>query len=95
MEKFQHFEHWLKVNHQLNWRENLISLNAIDRILAVPNFEKIGSVSILNQMMSALRSNVSFGAKAKTERDREIKAFKLYIQFKEEEKVKEGQKLEG
>lgn len=90
MEKFQNFEEWCKANHQLNWRENLVSMNVIDKILMVPNFEKISSVSILNQLLSALRSNVSFAAKAKTERDKEIKTFKLYIQFKEEEgKLKE------
>jgi hypothetical protein len=93
MEKFTHFEEWLRVNHQLNWRENLISMNLIDKILMVPNFEKISSVSILNQLLSALRSNVSFGSKAKTEQSKEIKTFKLYIQFKEDEKVKEEEKL--
>ena len=91
MEKFQNFEEWLKATHQLNWRDNLLSLHSIDKILMVPNFEKISSVSILNQLLSALRNNVSFGSKAKTERDKEIKVFKLYIQFKEEEKVKATQ----
>ena len=88
MDKFQNFEEWLKANHQLNWRENIISMNTIDRILMVPNLQSITSVQILNQLMSALRSNVSFGSKAKTERDKEIKTFKLFIQFKEEEKAK-------
>ena len=89
MEKFVNFEEWCKVNHQLNWRENLVLMNSIDKLLMVPNFEKISSVSILNQLLSALRNNVSFGSKAKTEQAREIKTFKLYIQFKEDEKVKE------
>ena len=84
MEKFQDFEEWCKVNHLLNWRESLVSMNAIDKILMVPNLEKISSVSILNQLLGALRNNVSFASKAKTERDKEIKTFKLYIQFKEE-----------
>ncbi|HEX8356767.1 MAG TPA: hypothetical protein VF610_05125 [Segetibacter sp.] len=88
MEKFQNFEEWCKRNHQLNWRENLILMNSIDKVLMVPNFEKISSVSILNQLLSALRNNVTFGSKAKTEQAKEIKTFKLYIQFKEE-KVKE------
>jgi hypothetical protein len=86
MEKFQDFENWLKANHKLNWRENLTAMNLIDKILLVPNLEKISSVSILNQLLSALKNNISFGMKSKTEKDREIKSFKLYIQFKEEEK---------
>jgi hypothetical protein len=93
MEKFTNFEEWCKVNHQLNWRENLILMNSIDKILMVPNFEKISSVSILNQLLSALRSNVSFGSKAKTEQSKEIKTFKLYIQFKEQEQLKEQEKI--
>ncbi|MDB5245645.1 MAG: hypothetical protein JWQ40_39 [Segetibacter sp.] len=90
MEKFQNFEEWCRVNHLLNWRENSLMMNSIDRILMVPNFEKISSVSILNQLLGALRNNVSFGSKAKTEQAKEIKVFKLYIQFKEEEKAKEA-----
>ena len=90
MEKFQNFEEWCKVNHHLNWRENLLIMNSIDKVLMVPNFEKISSVSILNQLLSALRNNVTFGAKAKTEQAKEIKIFKLYIQFAEEKKVKES-----
>lgn len=93
MEKFQNFEEWLKANHHLNWRENILLMHAIDRVLMVPNFEKISSVQILNQLLSALRGNVSFGSKAKTERDKEIKAFKLYIQFKEADKVKESEQV--
>lgn len=89
MEKFQNFEEWCKNNHQLNWRDNSIVMNSIDKILMVPNLEKISSVSILTQLLSALRNNVTFGSKAKTEQAKEIKVFKLYIQFKEEEKVKE------
>ncbi len=88
MEKFQNFEDWCRANHQLNWRENILIMNSIDKILMVPNLEKISSVSILNQLLSALRNNVSFAAKAKTEQAKEIKTFKLYLQFKEE-KVKE------
>lgn len=90
MEKFQGFEEWCKSNNQLSWRENLLLMNSIDKTLMVPNFEKISSPSILNQMLSALRSNVTFGARPKTEQAKEIKAFKLYIQFKEEGKIKEG-----
>lgn len=86
MEKFQDFENWLKANHKLNWRENLVAMNMIDKILLVPDLEKISSVSILNQLLNALKNNISFGMKSKTEKDREIKSFKLYIQFKEEEK---------
>lgn len=86
MDKFQDFENWLKANHKLNWRENLIAMNLIDKILLVPNLEKISSVSILTQLLSALRNNISFANKSKTEKDREIKSFKLFIQFKEEEK---------
>jgi hypothetical protein len=86
MDKFQDFESWLKANHKLNWRENLISMNVIDKILMVPDLEKVSSVSILNQLLSALRNNISFSTKGKTEKDREIKTFKLYIQFKEEAK---------
>lgn len=89
MEKFQSFEVWCKVNHVLNWRENVISMNTIDKILMVPDLEKISSVTILNQLLSALRNNVSFAGKAKTERDKEIKTFKLFIQFKQEEKMKQ------
>ena len=88
MEKFQDFEEWLKVNDQLNWRDNLVSMHTIDKILMVPNLEKISSVSILNQLLNALKNNVFFAAKAKLERDKEIKIFKLYIQFKEEKKSK-------
>lgn len=87
MEKFQLFEEWLKAKHQLNWRENIIHMTAMDKVLMVPNFEKIASVSILTQMLSALKKNVSFASKPKTERDKELKTFKLYIQFLEEEKV--------
>ncbi|MDB5192387.1 MAG: hypothetical protein JWQ96_1950 [Segetibacter sp.] len=90
MDKYLDFEEWLKAKHQLNWRENIISMNTIDKILMVPNFENISSVPILNQLLSALRSNVSFASKPKTERDKEIKVFKLYIKFKEEAKVKES-----
>lgn len=89
MEKFQNFEEWCKANHLLNWRENLVTMNMIDKVLMVPNFEKISSISILNQLLSALRNNVTFAAKAKTEQAKEIKIFKLYIQFAEERKVKE------
>ena len=63
-------------------------MNAIEKILTLPDFDKISSVSILNNVLSVLRNNVSFGMKPKTERDREIKAFKLYIQFKQEAKAK-------
>ncbi len=87
MEKFQNFENWLKASNQLSWRENLISIQTIDKILMVPNFEKISSVSILNQLMSALKKNVSFASKPKTERDKELKVFKLYIQYIEDAKV--------
>lgn len=94
MEKFQDFENWLKANHQLNWRENIIAMNLIDKILLVPNLEKISSVSILNQLLSALRNNISFGTKSKTEKDREIKTFKLFIQYKEEKKLLKEKELE-
>lgn len=86
MDKFQDFEMWLKANHKLNWRDNLIAMNLIDKILLVPDLEKISSVSILNQLLSALRNNISFANKNKTEKDREIKSFKLFIQYKEEVK---------
>lgn len=86
MDKFQDFENWLKANHKLNWRENLIAMNLIDKILMVPDLEKVSSVSILNQLLSALKNNISFANKNKTEKDREIKSFKLFIQFKEEAK---------
>lgn len=92
MEKFHDFEIWLKANHKLNWRENLVAMNLIDKILLVPNLEKISSVSILNQLLSALRNNISFANKSKTEKDREIKSFKLFIQFKEEEKLQQNEK---
>lgn len=92
MEKFQDFENWLKTNHKLNWREVLIAMHLIDKILLVPNLEKISSVSILNQLLSALRNNIAFGNKSKTEKDREIKSFKLFIQFKEEEKLQQQEK---
>ncbi|MDQ6813294.1 MAG: hypothetical protein M3040_06150 [Bacteroidota bacterium] len=94
MDKFQDFENWLKANHKLNWRENLIAMNLIDKILLVPNFEKISSVSILNQLLSALRNNISFANKSKTEKDREIKSFKLFIQFKEHEKEQQHKEKE-
>lgn len=90
MEKFQDFEVWLKANQKLNWRDNLIAMNLIDKILLVPNLEKIASVSILNQLLNALRNNMSFVSKSKTEKDRDIKSFKLFIQFKEEKKSKEA-----
>lgn len=86
MQKFQDFENWLKANHQLNWRENIISMNLIDKTLAVHDLEKISSVGILNQLLSALKNNIVFANKNKTEKDREIKSFKLYIKFKEEAK---------
>ena len=86
MDKFQEFENWLKANHKLNWRENLVAMNLIDKILSVPDLEKVSSVSILHQLLSALRNNISFASKSKTEKEREIKTFKLFIQFKEEEK---------
>lgn len=92
MDKFHDFENWLKANHKLNWRENLIAMNLIDKILLIPNLEKVSSVSILNQLLSALRNNISFANKSKTEKDREIKSFKLFIQFKEEEKQQQQQK---
>jgi len=88
MDKFQNFEDWLKAKHQLNWRENIISINTIDKILMVPNLQNVSSVPILNQLLSALKGNVSFASKPKTERDKELKTFKLFIQFKEEEKAK-------
>lgn len=89
MDKFQDFENWLKANHKLNWRENLTAMNLIDKILMVPDLEKVSSISILNQLLSALRNNISFGGKSKTEKDREIKTFKLFIQYKEEKLQKE------
>lgn len=92
MQKFQDFENWLKAKHKLNWRENLVAMNLIDKILLVPNLEKISSVSILNQLLSALRNNISFANKSKTEKDREVKSFKLFIQFKEEEKLQQKEK---
>lgn len=93
MDKFLDFENWLKANHKLNWRENLIAMNSIDKILLVPNLENISSISILNQLLSALRNNMSFASKSKTEKDKDIKSFKLFIQFKEEKlsKQKEAQ----
>ena len=89
MDKFHDFENWLKANHKLNWRENLIAMNLIDKILLVPDLEKVSSISILNQLLSALRNNISFAGKSKTEKDREIKSFKLFIQYKEEKLQKE------
>ena len=89
MDKFQDFENWLKANHKLNWRENLLAMNLIDKILLVPDLEKVSSVSILNQLLSALRNNITFANKSKTEKDREIKTFKLFIQYKEEKLQKE------
>ena len=87
MEKFQAFEEWLKAKHQLNWRDNIIAMNYIDKILSIPDLEKVSSLSILGQLMNALKNNVSFASKSKTERDKEIKTFKLFLQFKEEEKM--------
>lgn len=89
MDKFQDFENWLKANHKLNWRENLIAMNLIDKTLLVPDLEKVSSISILHQLLSALRNNMSFASKSKTEKDKEIKSFKLFIQFKEEKLAKE------
>jgi hypothetical protein len=95
VEKFKSFEDWLKASHQVNWRENMISINLIDNILAVPGLEKITSVSILNQLLDALRKNASFAGRAKTERDKEIKTFKLYIQFAEARKAAKDSKVEA
>lgn len=89
MDKFHDFEIWLKANYKLNWRENLVAMNLIDKILLVPDLEKVASISILNQLLSALRNNISFAGKSKTEKDREIKSFKLFIQYKEEKLQKE------
>lgn len=89
MDKFQDFENWLKANHKLNWRENLTAMHVIDKILMIPDLDKVSSVSILNQLLSALRNNISFASKNKTEKDKEIKTFKLFIQFKEEKLQKE------
>jgi hypothetical protein len=86
MEKFQEFEVWLKEKNQLNWRDNINSMITIEKILLVPNFEKISSLPILNQLLGALRNNVSFASKSKIEKDKEIKSFKLYIQYKEDER---------
>jgi hypothetical protein len=87
MEKFKDFEDWLKGTHHLNWRETISSMHTIDKVLMVPDMEKINSVSILNQLLSALRNNVSFASKAKTQSDKDVKTFKLFIQFKESQKA--------
>lgn len=86
MEKFKNFEDWLKSRHQLNWRDSINAMHTIDKTLMVPNFENIASVAILNQLLSALKTNVSFAGRPKTQSDKDIKTFKLYIQFKEDEK---------
>jgi len=87
MDKFHEFEGWLKANHKLNWRENMTAINHIDKTLLVADLEKVTSISILHQLLSALKGNISFVNKSKTEKDREIKTFKLFIQFKEEQKL--------
>jgi hypothetical protein len=87
MDKFHDFENWLKANHKLNWRENMTAMNLIDKILLVPDLDRVSSISILNQLLTALRGNISFAGKSKSEKDKEIKTFKLFIQFKEEQKL--------
>ena len=58
MEKYHGFESWLKANKYVSWKSYLSFMKQIENTLIVKDFDKISSVSVLQQLFSQLKKSV-------------------------------------
>ena len=81
MEKYHGFESWLKANEYVSWKTYLSFMKQIETTLIVKDFDKINSVSVLQQLFKQLETNRSFMARSKSDRDNILSGFRTYIEY--------------
>lgn len=81
MEKYQGFENWLKANDYVSWKTYLSFMNQIEKTLLVKDFDKIRSVTILEQLFKQLEVNRAFTARSKSDKDNILSGFRAYIKY--------------
>ena len=87
MGNYQAFENWLKANNYVSWKSYISFMKQIENTLIVKDFDKISSVSLLQQLFKQLETNRSFMARSKSDRDNILSGFRTYIIHMEEKKA--------
>jgi len=87
MEKHHGFENWLKANNYVSWKSYLSFMRQIEGTLLIKDFEKITSPSLLNKLLTELRSNRAFQARSESDKSNILSGFRAYIKYVEEKQV--------
>ncbi|RYY47082.1 MAG: hypothetical protein EOO06_13195 [Chitinophagaceae bacterium] len=81
MQNYQGFENWLKGNQYVSWKTYLSFMKQIENTLMVKDFDKIRSVTVLEQLFKQLESNRAFTARSKSDKDNILSGFRAYIKY--------------
>ena len=81
MENYQGFQKWLKANDYVSWKTYLSFMKIIETTLMIKDFDKIRSVSVLEQLFKQLEVNRSFAARSKSDKDNNLSGFRAYIRY--------------
>ncbi len=81
MENYQGYENWLKANDYVSWKTYLSFMRQIENTLLVKDFDKIRSITVLEQLFKQLEVNRAFTARSKSDKDNILSGFRAYIKY--------------